>query len=209
MTEYLSDKDQAQMIKDWWKKHGTTILTAIAVFLVANFSIQYWHKHSAQKKEQASVLYTQMFNSYSQNKFPEFRTFAQNLMKDYSSSSYASFAAMMLARDAVDNNKLDDALTDLQWVDKNSKSPMLRQLAQSRAARILIAENKPAQTLEMLQKNKQNQTYAAATNESKGDALLLQNNEKDALKAYTEANNNSTTKGASSPLLKMKMEQIN
>jgi predicted negative regulator of RcsB-dependent stress response len=208
MNVYMSDKDQVQMIKDWWKKYGTTILTAIVVFLAANFSVQYWHKYTAQKKEQASILYTQMINAYAENKPSEFKLFAQNLMQNYESSSYASFAAMMLAKEAVGNNKLDEALSDLQWVKKNAKSSTLRQLAETRAARILLAENKPVQALETLHNGNQKQAFAPIVNEVKGDALLLQNNEKEAAKAYAAAMNNPATKETSSPLLQMKAEQL-
>lgn len=204
MNYNMSDKEQVQMLKDWWKKHGTTILVAIAVFFVANIAIRYWKQHDIQQKELSSTAYIQLLNAEMQNKSTDVELFAKNLMQRYSHTVYASLAAMIIAKNDVSAGKLDEALKNLQWAMKHSKSADLKQLATIRSARILLALHKPAEALDLVTKTDQKR-LAPALNEVKGDILLAMGNAKDAKDAYQKAEANSADLETQSPLLKMKV----
>jgi len=212
----LSDKEQAQLLKDLWNKYGVTILLAIVVFMATNFSWRYFAQYKTNQQEKASILFTQMLNAQVQNKKPEAALFAENLMKNFASSSYSSFAAMMLAKDAINTSDLASAQTNLTWVVKHSGKKELSELAAVRLARVLIAENKSQDAINLLEKNT-NALYLSAKHETMGDALMAQNKAKEAATFYQKAIANSTNnKNANETqdtqpthqLLKMKAEQL-
>lgn len=186
MNDHLSDKEQAQLIKDWWKNYGTTILMAILVFVVVNFGMRYWQQYAVKQKGFASIAFSQMLEAGAQNKKDEFKLFAHDLMKNFPRSSYASFAAMLLAQKAVDAGNLDDAQKNLDWAVKHAKQTELRELARVREARILLAMHKPQEALALI-KQGTDKFYAAAKHEITGDVFLAENNKKEAAANYRKA----------------------
>ena len=60
MAEHLSDEEQLQILKNWWKETGTTLVVAVLVGLIAYFGFQWWKNSQQQKAEQASALYSEL-----------------------------------------------------------------------------------------------------------------------------------------------------
>lgn len=210
---YLSDKEQAQLLKDLWKKYGTTILLAIVVFMAVNVSWRYWLQYRTQQHERSSILFSQMTTAQTQNKKAEATLFATNLMKNFPRSAYASFAAMMLAKDAVNNHNLIEAKTNLNWVIRHSWKKEFSELAKIRLAKVLIADNSPQDAFNLLQKDT-NKLYLPAKYEIMGDALVAQHKEQDAVGFYqkaldlTKTNKDEKNIQPVSPLLRIKAEQL-
>lgn len=201
---HTSDQEQIQMIKDWWKKYGTTILVAIMVFFVANFSWQFWRNYHRKYVDGASLMYTQMLSMLQMKKIDEAQLLGNNLQTNYRRTPYASLAGLTLAKMAIERQKTDEALTQLQWVVKHAVNGNLKQIAKIRAARILFADNKNQESLNLLQKI-DDAGYSPAIYELKGDVLWAMGQKEQAIAAYQEALRNSSK--VQSPLLKMKLER--
>ncbi len=206
MDVYLSEQEQIQKIKDWWKKYGTIVLVALVVFAGAAFGWRYWHKYETKKAEAASIIYEQMMSSDLSNNDNDFQLYAQHLIKDYKHTPYASLAALMQAEEAVENNKLDDAQKSLQWVIDNSGNKSVREIARIRKARVLLSLKQPQQALQILQKT-DDASYQALADEATGDAYLAMNQKDKALEAYQNAMKNSTA-GISTAILTMKVNLL-
>lgn len=200
-----SDQEDVQMLKDWWKKYGKTILLGIAVFLGANFAWQYWAKFKNENLERASVSYLQMVDAIDNHKDKEFTLYADELLKNYKRTPYASLAAFRIARNAVVALDFAVALKNLHWVLDNSHQAVFRQIARLRIARILLAERQYAEALAILKKV-DDVGYQTAVEELKGDILLQQKQPSEAVKAYQEAWKVPPAQ-VKSPLLKMKIEE--
>lgn len=201
MSDYLSDKEQIQLIKDWWKKYGSTVLLGIIVFVAANLGMRYWRADQAQNVLRSSQSYGQLVAAWDQNKNEQIKLYGNYLMKYFPRSSYASFSGLLLAKKAVEEGSLNEAYSDLTWVIKHTKYRSLRQIARLRAARVLAGENKIAEGLKLLQ-TVDDDAYLTAINETRGDLLLKQGDQKAAYLAYEEARKNPASDHA--PLLGMK-----
>ncbi|EKE01145.1 MAG: hypothetical protein ACD_21C00204G0005 [uncultured bacterium] len=201
-----SDNEQIQMIKDWWKQYGTSILIGLLVFAVINFGWRYWQKLKHQHTDNASTTYTQMLSALEQQKNDEAQLYAKRLIQNYESSSYASLAALMQAKIAVKAGDLNLAQEHLQFVIKKSPNNTLRQIARIRTARIFIAKKQPQEALNMLA-TIDDSAYAPEINEVSGDALLALGKTAEANQAYQKAKN-ATVGDAKSPLLQLKMQQF-
>lgn len=202
----ISDKEQIQIFKDWGKQYGGYILLVILVFLVANFGWRYWQQYRYQRLERASINYTQMLTALEQQKNEEVKLYAKQLIQNYAKSSYASMAALILAKIAVQAGDLQLAQEQLQFVIKKSSNKTLSQLARIRVARILLATKKPQAALDLLTIVDDN-AYQTEISEVSGDALLELGKVAAAKQAYQEAEN-VNIEDAKSPLLQLKMQQF-
>jgi predicted negative regulator of RcsB-dependent stress response len=202
---HLSDQEQKQLLKDWWKKYGNTILIALLAFALGNFSWQYWQQYKHKKTDNASLVYVQMINAREIKKPEEALLFAKHLVQDFASTPYASLAAFTLAQDAVVKNNLTEALAQLNWIVKHSCNNKFRQIARLRAARILLAQGKAQDAVTMLSKV-DDQGFLALIDEVKGDALMALNKKNDAAKHYQDALR-LQKESTQSPLLEYKLEQ--
>lgn len=201
-----SDKEQIQMIKDWWKQYGIAILVVVLVFAVTNFGWRYWQQHKNRRIERASTNYTQMLMAFEQQKNDEAKLYAKHLMQDDSGSVYASLAAFMQAKLAVQADDLKLAQEQLQFVIKKSSNNTMRQLARIRSARIFLATKQPQEALNLLAKI-DDEAYKAEISEVSGDALLALGKVAEAKQAYQKVKD-LTVSGAKSPLLQLKMQQF-
>lgn len=202
----ISDNEQVQMLKDWWKEYGYYILFTILVFVFANFGWRYYQKYKYHQLENASINYMQMLTAFERQKNDEAKLYADLLMKNYAKSSYASLAALMLAKIAVQANDLKLAQERLGFVIKKSSNKTLRQVARIRAARVLIVTKQPQEAIDLLS-IVDDDAYVAAVNEISGDALAALGKVMEANQAYQKAKAASIN-DAKSPLLKLKMRQF-
>ncbi|MCL5260882.1 MAG: tetratricopeptide repeat protein [Gammaproteobacteria bacterium] len=200
-----SDQEQIQLIKDWWKQYGSAILTGVIVFLVANFGWRYWHQTTALRIARASVTYTQVLNAFDQKKTEDAESLAKNLMQDYKRSPYASLAAFLLAKNAVQDKNYSAAIEDLQWIINHAKSKSFRQVARIRLARVLIATKKPQLANEALSAL-DDPAYLAMVDETKGDIFALLGDNENAMQSYRKALNESKPE-LTAPLLEMKVAE--
>ena len=78
-------------------------------------------------------------------------TLADQLKDDHSGSGYAHFAALLKAKLAADNNDLDTAATELEWVLDNDPEPTTETLAILRLARVKASLGDVQAALDMIQ----------------------------------------------------------
>ncbi len=207
MEVYMSDKDQVQVIKDWWKKYGTTIVISIIIVLGISFGWRYWHYYKNKQAQRASILYEQMLSAKATQKTTDFGLFAENLKKDYSSTPYAALASLMLAKEAVSNNKFFDAQQNLQWVINHSSNVSFKQIARIREARILLARKQLQQALQLLQ-HVDDKAFMPEISETNGDIFAAQGNNAKALQEYKKALSSVTENSVMRPVLEMKINQM-
>jgi predicted negative regulator of RcsB-dependent stress response len=201
-----SDKEQIQMLKDWWKQYGSSILFALFALVVINFGWRYWQQYKHRRADYASITYTQMLVAAEQHKDDEAKLYADRLIKHYKKSAYAGLAALMQSKLAVKKGDFKLALEPLQFVIKNSSDNALRQLARIRAARILIETKQPQKAIDMLAIT-DDDAYLAEISEIQGDALLKLGKTTEAKQAYQKAKTTSVG-DAEPPLLQLKMQQL-
>ncbi|HEX7762914.1 MAG TPA: tetratricopeptide repeat protein, partial [Cellvibrio sp.] len=95
-------------------------------------------------------------------------------LKDANSKSmYAHSAAFFLAKLAVEDNKLDDAVSELKWVLSAKPDAATGQLARLRLARVLTAQKAYDEALAQLSPEPA-AAFVADYAEARGDILKLQ-----------------------------------
>ena len=207
MTEYLTEQEQIQQLKNWIKQYSPTVLAGIVIALIISVSWHYWQSYRNKMLTQASITYDEMLTLRTQNNASGISTQANKLLTHYAKTPYAQMAALMLAREAVSQQKYPEALAQLNWIVNNSSESSLRDIARIRIARIMLLEKQADAALTILNKV-DSKNFLGLAEEIKGDIYSTQNNPGAARKAYQLALATIPNAEISRPLLQMKYDNL-
>lgn len=213
MAELRTEEEQVEAIKNWWKQNGSSLLLGIALAVALVLGWQAWQRYQTNKATEASANYQNLVEAVlALRNAPQDSAqqataahLAQTLKADFSDSGYASMAALLMARVAVDGGDLDTALTELDWVRQNAEQEELKQLALLRAARVKLAQGDAAAARTLLDGADQTH-YVAAFSELRGDVYLALGQLTEARAAYEQAL--QTADSQAQPILRMKRDNL-
>lgn len=192
MESYRTEDEQVEALRRWWDENGRSTIVAIILALGLGFGYQGWKGYKVDNAEAASDVYQRMLQAFSAPALsPEQEDIAVQLAvqlkADYSSSTYAQFASLQLARVAVAQNNLAEAQAELRWVlGKADKGSDVARIAQLRLARVLAASGEPDQALSILEQGGEG-PYKASYAVARGDILLSIDRGEEASEAYANA----------------------
>ena len=195
MDEYLSEKEQWEAVKTWFRENGLWIVAGVAVGAAGIGGWQWWNAHVDKVNGEASGKYQQLITSIGRNDESAALVTLGEMERDYASTPYVDQAKLAFARVYVESNRLDKAADALQWVSQHSKDKQLALVARLRLARVQIAEQKPDDALATLNGIDPG-AFAAQFHEVRGDALLAKGDKGGALSEYRVARTMDTGAGA-------------
>ncbi|MGQ0657778.1 MAG: YfgM family protein [Chromatiales bacterium] len=190
MDIYTSEQEQVEAIKKWLKENGVPIVVGLMLGLGGISGWRYWQAHKEDRAEAASALFAQVTTAIRSEQTSRAGEIAKQVVTNYGDTTYAAFAALTLAKLAVQEQDLPSATQHLEWVLEHSKQESLRRIARMRMARVLLAAGKPGEAWAQLEKLPAADPSAALA-ELRGDVLLAQGSKDGAgqqyLKAYANA----------------------
>lgn len=207
MSVYMTEEEQLESIKKWWKRYGNIVTTCLSVILLCIAGVRYYHWHQDKVKQQASVTYENMMLAFSEQNIKSVRSYANELVKDFPKTIYADAAHMTLAKVFVSKNQFNKAREELQWVASKGTMPALKQVSKLRIARLLAAENSYTDALKELDRV-EDTAYLALVNELKGDIYGATGKYQEAITAYQLALNEVKTSGMGNLFLEMKTNEM-
>lgn len=207
MSVYMTEEEQLESIKKWWKRYGNLVTIAISiVFLsVAGFRTMHWHQEKIT--QQASIAYENMMIAFSNHNIKSVRSYANDLIENYDKSVYADAAHLTLAKLYVSKDKLDRAKAELELVANKSSMPSLKQVAKIRIARLYAGDKDYSNALTELSVIDDN-SYLPVINELKGDIYGATGKYQDAIKAYKLAIAEVKNNGMGNLFLEMKTNEL-
>jgi len=184
--EAYDEHEQGELVQQWLRQNGLSIVVGIAIGLVGIFGWQQWNKHKAGHEIEAANLYQQVQGAAALGKTDSANALTEQLLKDYADSPYAMFAASDRAQRQVQSKELDKAVESLNWAEAHAGDANLKALTQLRIARVLLAQGKAADALAALDRMPP-KSYEGVSQELRGDALVKLGRPDDARKAYLAA----------------------
>jgi predicted negative regulator of RcsB-dependent stress response len=185
-----TDDEELAVIKEWWQRNGKPLLTGVALALVAVFGWQGWQKYQANQAQGASMVYQQLLEAAlgpdGQADMAKVVDLSSKLKNDYAGTHYAQYGSLFVAKVAVESGKLDDAAAELQAIVDKPADDTLAELARQRLARVLAAQDKAQEALQLLEGDAA-PAYQASREELKGDLLVVLGRDDDAHAAYLKA----------------------
>ena len=204
MAEHLTDEEQLENLKRWWKDNGLFTVLAVVLCVGGYFGWDYWKANKQQQMEAASVLYQQMMEvaivepgqRANDTQHRLVNELAVQLKDNFSDSQYARYGALLVAKFAVEKNDLDDADEGLSLVIK------------LRLAKVEASRDNIDLALSMLN-GVDAKTMASAYAEARGDFHLMKGEKTAAYKAYEQAVALATDLDKRiAPVLQLKLNQV-
>jgi predicted negative regulator of RcsB-dependent stress response len=163
---YNTEEEQVQAIKQWWKENAVSLIAGIVIGLAVLGGYRFWTETKNTQAQEASVLYSEILSSANDK--------AKNveiLKADYSGTPYAALAALLLAKDNVNANEVEKAISQLKWIIDNNNDNGIQHIAQQRLARVYLSQNN-IESAETLIKGLKASGFDVAYNEIRGDLNL-------------------------------------
>lgn len=205
----FEEQEKMDRLKAWWAANGSTILLGLAILVASIAGNRLWNHYQNQQTQQAADLYTVLQQQVERGgDAAKIRDAALLLTEGFSSSGYASRAALIAAQASFKAGDMPAARTMLQWVMDQSEEAELKDLARLRLAGILLDEQQYEQALSLL--NAQHGTsFTGLYADLRGDTFAASGKEKEARGAYQQALDRLS--GGQSPyqnIVQMKMDAL-
>ena len=207
MEDYRTDEERAEALKKWWKENGTSVVGGIVIGLATVFGWRSWQDYQITQARAASDIYQKLIVEVRNNENSKAREFANQILDKFPSTSYALFSHLILAKIDVENNDYQSATGHLQWVIDNADEKEFEHLARLRLARIFLAENKPEESLKILDSVDPGK-FKASYEELKGDSYIKQGKIEEARNAYNQAMALKTASTNDLSLLELKIGSL-
>ena len=194
MSTHLTEEEQLEVLKRWWKDYGKTVIAAIVAAVVIYFSWTAWQDKQRVKAESASSQYDTLVKLLNVEQGKTLSDadkatadhIANELKEKNGKSLYAQGAAFYLAKSAVDVGNLDKAVAELQWILSSKPAVATEQLARVRLARVYVAKAAYTEAQAQLAEEP-SKAFASEYAEVRGDILKAQGNKEAAATAYKKA----------------------
>lgn len=203
MEVYTTEEQQVEVIKEWWKENGTSVIAGTVIGLVGLFGWRYYNQYQQETMEAASSSYNQVLEQLAKGEAADLEQ-AQQFVTANKGDAYGDMAALQLASAAVKAGKLDLAAEQLALV-ASSGDESIRPFASLRLARVLNGQGKADEALAQLGKIN-NDAFKAQVAEVRGDILLGQGKLEEARDAYQAAADAGGLQGSQE--LKLKMDDL-
>ena len=210
------DNEQLEALKGWWERQGSSTVTVILVGVLGFFGYRAYQNSEAAANDAASASYQQLVAAHAAYQAEggadgplrtTLQSLGQDLKREHEGTAYAAFAALRLARLAVEAGDLPGAAEELGFaLEQDLDSPM-QTLALMRLARVQIAMQQPEAALETLAGAEPSRAQRASVAEARGDAHHALGDLDRARDAYREAVE-SLERGVEDRMLVMKLADL-
>lgn len=197
MSDHLTEEEQLEALKRWWKENGKWVATAVVLSVGGYFGWGAWQDHQRAQAEAASQLYTELLETLAVQETgepsSEDRARAQALVAelktDYGHSAYTINAALINAGTAVKEGDLDSAEQELRWVLEQKPEAAVAEVARLRLSRVLLAQGNAQAALAEVTGQPEVDSLRSDYAELRGDSHLALGDIQAAREAYEVALN--------------------
>ena len=196
-----SEDEQAERLKEWWKKNGTSIIVGVVIGVGAIAGVNYWRDYTRTQSENASARFVTLLSTPGGGGWE----IASELMQDYAGTPYAGLSSLYRAKKHYDSGEIEEAESMLRWAMENSKQKEVQHAARLRLARILMEQDQLKEA-EGLANFTQVDGFTSQYKELQGDIAMSKGDAEAARTAYEEALSELPRGSQYSGLLALKLD---
>lgn len=205
MSDYQTDEEKVEAIKQWWKENGSSVIAGAVIGLAAIFGWRAWIDYRDSMRQEASAAFEQLLVSADTGDTQSALAQSELLSEDFSSTAYATLAALVRARVELEAGNRAGAARALEQAISSSPEPGITRIAALRLARVLVAEGDLEAASSLLEEHDDGGSFSGAFAAIRGDIARAQGRTADARAAYQQA----IAEGAPSPdRLRLKLENL-
>ena len=207
MSAHLTEEQQLEALKEWWKEYGWSIVLGVVIAISVGFGWRFYQRYETQKTNHASLIYMHVMADAAEGNVQGARRQANVLRNHFARTPYAVLASFLLAQEAVQKNKLDDAVEYLQWAADHAHVATFKDMAKIRLARIYLAQHQPKKALALLDTRKDD-AFAGLMAEVQGDVYVEMQDLTKARASYVLALKKLSEDAVTRHLLEMKLNDL-
>jgi predicted negative regulator of RcsB-dependent stress response len=185
VDEYLSDKEQLERLRQWWRENGWFLLGGVAIGLLAIFGYRQYFAYQDRQSEAAAALYMGVQDAIDGSDTAAAATRFEQLRSEHPDHVYTHQAALLIARAEIVTAP-DNAIEKLRFTMEQSDDPDLAMIARLRLARVLAYREQHDEALRLLDVQEPGQ-FAGQLNETRGDIYVARGEIEAARTAYLAA----------------------
>jgi len=185
VDDYLSDKEQVERLRQWWRENGWFLIGGVALGGLAIFGYNQYFAYKDRQGEGAAALYALVKSEVDDGDTTEAETRFAALREEFPHHAYTHQAALLLASGEVVTAP-DAAAEKLKFTMENSEDAELAMVARLRLARVLAYRDRQQEALALLNVAEPGQ-FAGRIAEIKGDIHAARGETDAARTAYLEA----------------------
>ena len=186
MDDLLSEKEQIEVLRAWWKENRLFIIGGIVLGVAILVGWNQWKAHRLTTRLEASALFEALAEDVNDGRLEDSEATANDLYDNYGSTTYAALARLAMARLYMDKGRDQDAADTLSALLAVGGSDDLKMVARLRLAKLYLYQEKPQEVVDLLS-GFEGTAFAARFDELLGDAYAALGQTAEATDAYTRA----------------------
>ena len=206
MDEFLSEKEQLEIFRQWWRENGWYLVGGIGLGVLGLLGWNRYNAYVDTRSEEAAAIYVELRNAVGDDDAGSARNLLIELREDFPASPYADHGGLLVALMRLDAGQLDAAIEDYSFVMENTSDPELALIARLRLARVLSQDESYIEALAVL--DIAPGSFSARYNEVRGDIHAALGDADSARAAYSAALNAQETGLVDRNLVQMKLDDL-
>lgn len=142
MSENLTEEQQVEELKKWWKENGRSIIAGVIIGLGAIGGWQGWNSYKDGRAESGAQVYDKFVQAAKSGNEQGSKDALAQLRGEYEGSTYFLLAQLKMAQAQVSGGEIDAAIGSLRAVISATRDDGLKQVASVRLARLLLSQDK-------------------------------------------------------------------
>ena len=181
----LEEQEQLDKLRHFWEKWGTLITTVVVLALLAFAGWRGYQWYESNQAVKASALYDQIQAEADAGDTAKLANSLKLMQDDFASTTYGQHAGLLAAQVFLEKGQAEQSRAALGVVAEKGPDKGLQGLARLQLAQQMIGEKQFEQAQQQLQQV--DASYAALVADLTGDIHALQNQQPQAIEAYTRA----------------------
>jgi predicted negative regulator of RcsB-dependent stress response len=206
VDEYLSEKEQIEQIKQWWKENGWFLVGGAVLVAGAYYGFNQYRAYQTRVGEAAAGLYVELSQDLKDDDRDGADLLLNRLVADYAKSPYLDQARLLIAQDYLIRDT-DRAISELEAVVDHSKDESLVKIARLRLARALAYDEQYDRALSVLNVPDAGE-FEARFSEVRGDIHAAKGNSDAAISAYAKALSAAGNGSVNRDFLQLKLDDL-
>ena len=206
MDEFLSEKEQIEQIREWWRENGWYLIGGVALGVLILFGWNRFNAYQDAQAEAAGALYVEVRQAIMDDAPGDARNLLAQLRESYPGSPYTDQAGLVVAVMRMDAGQLNGARDELRYVMEETSDPELSLIARLRLARVLAQQEAYDEALATLDVD--SGSFSGRYSEVRGDIHVALGDPVSARAAYTAALITEESNLVDRNLVQMKLEDL-
>ena len=206
MDEFLSEKEQLEQIREWWRENGWYLMGGLALGVLILFGWNRFNSYEDAQGEAASELFVELRQAIEDDAPGDARSLLAQLRENYPGSPYTDQAGLVVAVIRMDAGQMSGASDELRYVMEETSDPELSLIARLRLARVLAQQEEYDEALATL--DVESGGFSGRYSEVLGDIHVELGDLVSARAAYTAALITEESNLVDRNLVQMKLEQL-